>query len=81
LKNGGCYQVFQNGSIYWTAATDAWSVHGGMKAHWLSLGSEYSKAGYPTSGEYTENGTTVRQDFQNGTMFWTAARGAWFTNN
>lgn len=77
LIAGGCYQVYQNGSMYWTKNYGSWEVLGGIKSYWISLGSEWGTAGYPTSGEYLNNGA-VRQDFERGSIYWTEARGAWF---
>lgn len=77
LINGGCYQTFNNGSMYWTQEHGSWSIHGGIKAHWITLGSEWGKAGYPTTGEYKDN-NSVRQDFEKGSIYWAETKGAWF---
>ncbi|MCE3613256.1 hypothetical protein LXJ57_25335, partial [Escherichia coli] len=34
LKNGGCYQMFQSGTIIWSPATGAQPVLGGMRQVW-----------------------------------------------
>lgn len=62
----GRYNHFSaGGSIYWTAATGAWSVQGAIRDRWGSLGWERSTLGYPTSDEYgITNGR--RNDFQHG---------------
>ncbi len=75
LRNAGCYQLFKNGTVYWSAATGAQVVHGGIKDKWISSGFENGRLGYPTSGEIA-NGGGVYQTFQGGTINWTAAGGA-----
>jgi hypothetical protein len=75
LKNGGCYQLFRTGTIYWSPATGAQVVHGGIKDKWISLGFENGVLGYPTSGEIA-SGSGVHQTFQGGTIYWTASAGA-----
>ena len=65
LKQGGCAEHFQGGSIYYTPVTGAHEVWGSMRAYWSSIGWENSTLGYPTSNEFT-SGTSVRQNFQHG---------------
>ena len=40
LRAGGCLQLFQGGSVYWTAATGARAVDGAIRDRWGSLGWE-----------------------------------------
>ena len=48
----GRFNHFANdGSIYWTPSTGAWSVHGAIRDHWASLGWETGPLGYPTTDE------------------------------
>lgn len=63
------YQLFENGRIYWSASTGAWSVHGAIAIHYLKAGGHKSKLGLPTTGEVV-NGSGVRQDFQKGYITW-----------
>jgi hypothetical protein len=77
LKNSGAYQNFQIGRIYWSANTDANPVSGGIGNYWLKAGAEKSTLGYPTSGEKMNANGEVYQDFEGGTIYWTAAKGAW----
>jgi hypothetical protein len=80
LKNNGCYQLFMRGTIYWTTATGAQSLHGGIKDKWVSSGFENGPLGYPTSGEIP-SGSGAYQTFQGGTVYWSANAGAvQFTN-
>ncbi len=53
----GHFNHFTNdGSIYWTPTTGAWSVHGAIRAKWASMGWETSCLGYPTSDEMAITG-------------------------
>ncbi|MGY2084282.1 LGFP repeat-containing protein [Blastococcus sp. SYSU DS0539] len=70
----GAYNHFQRGSIYWSAGTGAQIVLGAIRDAWAEMGWENGALGYPTSGEYRYGGG-VRQDFQNGSLTWTAAGG------
>ena len=71
----GCYQLFENGAIYWTAETGAQYIRGGIKDKWVKSGFENGPLGYPTSGEIT-SGNGVYQTFQGGTIYWSATSGA-----
>lgn len=70
IRDGGCYQHFSNGSIYWSSASGAQRIGGGIKSQWDKQGSEWGRLGYPTTGEiYTTSET--KQEFQGGTIYWT----------
>ena len=71
LRNGGCGQHFQyrNGSIYWSPASGAHPVEGKIKGAWADLGWEKRWLGYPTSGEYKQDGL-VFQNFEGGWLSW-----------
>jgi uncharacterized protein with LGFP repeats len=71
----GRYNHFQNGSIYWTPSTGAHALHGAIGGSWAQMGFERSPLGYPTSDEYAVTGGS-RQDFQHGSLLWSAATGA-----
>jgi uncharacterized protein with LGFP repeats len=77
LPNGGQYQQFQGGYVYWTAATGAWPVRGAMRTAWARTGSEKGPLGYPMSGEVALRNGGRYQKFQGGYVYWTAATGAW----
>jgi len=61
-------------SIYWTPGTGAHEIRGAIHAAWAQLGFETSYLGYPVSDEHDDSGGR-RSDFQNGSIFWTAANG------
>lgn len=70
----GRYNVFQNGSIYWTADFGAHEVHGDIRALWISLDAEAGPLGYPTGDE---KGTPDKKGrystFENGSIYWTSS--------
>jgi len=71
----GAYSNFKDGkSIYWTGATGAHEVHGGIYKAWRSAGGETGQLGYPMSDEYT---ITIgrRSDFQHGYITWDKTTG------
>jgi SpoIID/LytB domain protein len=72
---GGTWQHFLGGySMYWSQASGAHAMRGGIRAHWRSTGAEWGPLGYPTSDEVYASGA-VRQEFQGGTLEWSAATG------
>ncbi|MEX3959985.1 LGFP repeat-containing protein [Trinickia sp. EG282A] len=74
----GRYNHFQGGSIYWTAATGAFEVHGLIRDKWASMGWERSFLGYPLTDESgTPDGVGRFNHFQGGSIYWTPATGAW----
>jgi len=79
----GRYNHFDGGdggSIYWTPATGAWSVHGAIRGHWASLGWEAGPTGYPTTDERTTpDGVGRYNHFTGGdgaSIYWTPTTGA-----
>ena len=74
--NVGRFNHFQNGSIYWTPQTGAFSIHGDIRAKWASLGWERSPLGYPVSDEHDEAGGRGNE-FQHGRILWQPGKGAW----
>jgi len=73
----GRYNHFQGGSVYWTAATGAYEVHGAIRGKWSSLGWERSFLGYPLTDETATPDRAGRYNhFQGGSIYWSAATGA-----
>lgn len=68
----GRFNHFNNGtaSIYWTPATGACAIYGGIRNKWKNLGWERSYLGYPTSDEvdFPEGGRA--NSFQHGDIYW-----------
>ncbi|AGL16927.1 polysaccharide deacetylase family protein [Actinoplanes sp. N902-109] len=73
--NGGWYNDFQGGSIYWLRPTGAHEVHGAIRTKWLSLQGPAGLLGYPLSDEYAvANGR--RSTFQHGAIVLDTTTGA-----
>ena len=68
----GRYNVFEQGSIYWTPALGPHEVHGRIRDAWAAAGWEAGELGYPTSDEYAD-GDGRRSDFEHGYIHWSAA--------
>ncbi|TSE00743.1 esterase [Skermania sp. ID1734] len=66
LKNLGKFNEFENGYIYWSPLSGAWTVHKGpIFDAWKSVGFENGRLGFPTSDEFPVPGG-VQQSFQFG---------------
>jgi hypothetical protein len=77
LRNGGCYQGFQKGTVYWSAASGAHTVSGVVAARWAKQGWESGPMGYPVTDTVcglADNGCF--QHFQVGSIFSSATGGA-----
>ncbi|MEO3933832.1 hypothetical protein WMO79_13625 [Micrococcaceae bacterium Sec7.4] len=74
--NGAQSQGYQNGAIYWTAATGAHVSAGPIRAAWGAQGWENGPLGYPASDVRTAPDGAQSQDYQNGAIYWTSATGA-----
>jgi len=75
----GRYNHFSNnGSIYWTEATGAWSIWGNIRNKWSDLGWEGGICGYPITDENTTpDGVGRYNHFNKGvSIYWTASTGA-----
>jgi len=77
----GRYNHFANaGSIYWTPAAGAQSVHGAIRDRWASMGWEAGPMGYPVTDESgTPDGVGRYNHFTGGygaSIYWTPATGA-----
>ncbi|MGY1644405.1 hypothetical protein ACI782_25140 [Geodermatophilus sp. SYSU D00703] len=76
LRDGGCFQTFQHGAVYWTETTGARPVLEQVLGPWGALEWETGVLGYPTSG--TSCGRAdggCAQRFQGGVMYWSPATG------
>jgi uncharacterized protein with LGFP repeats len=75
----GTYNHFQGGSIFWSPSTGAWEVRGLLRDRWAALGWERGLLGYPVGGTRAagKDGAGRSNDFQGGSIYWSAATGAW----
>ncbi|WP_432534868.1 SpoIID/LytB domain-containing protein [Kineococcus arenarius] len=73
----GSYQLFQNGSVYWSPRSGAHAIRGAIRDAWGRLGWESSVLGFPTTEEAALG---VRggagQQFLGGSLYWSPATGA-----
>ncbi|WP_316668450.1 glucosaminidase domain-containing protein [uncultured Propionibacterium sp.] len=77
LKDGGCYQGFQGGTIHWSTATNAHATHGAIKDEWEATGWENGRLGYPTTDEICDlKDGGCYQNYQGGAILWNQATGA-----
>ncbi|XAS66751.1 hypothetical protein V3C33_14885 [Micrococcaceae bacterium Sec5.7] len=80
LKNGGCSQVFDHGTIFWSPFSGGQVIKGGIGIRWRAAGAQNGVLGYPVMGELcgqTAGGCVQR--FQGGTIYWSPATGPWIT--
>jgi uncharacterized protein with LGFP repeats len=71
LRDAGCYQGFQGGTVYWSGASGSWPVAAPVAAAWGAQGWETGRMGYPV-GQATCSSGNCTQRFQGGTASWTA---------
>ena len=72
LRDGGCFQRFEGGYIYWNRATGAHAVRGRIFDRWGHSAYERGWLGYPTSSEHCglrQGGCFTH--FQGGSIYWT----------
>jgi peptidoglycan hydrolase-like protein with peptidoglycan-binding domain len=65
----GYVNTFEGGSVYWTAATGAHPVWGGIGQVWVAKGAQGSTLGYPTDDE-AWNTDHWEQHFEHGVIRW-----------
>ena len=70
----GVYQLFDRGTAYWTAQTDAHFVSGKIFVEYGKQRYERGVLRFPTSNEYSA-GSGRAQEFQGGTITWTQNAG------
>jgi hypothetical protein len=77
LRDGGAYQLFERGAIYWSPAAGAHVNAGAIRGAFAGQGWENGFLGYPVTDEVSglRNGG-VFQSFQGGTIYWSPATGA-----
>ena len=80
LRDGGCYQAFQGGTVHWAPGVGAFATSGLIRYSWGDLGYENGKLGYPVTNEICglANGGCY-QGFQGGTIHWAPGSGAYAT--
>lgn len=76
-KDGGAYQTYQGGTIYWSPSTGSRITTGAIKGAFSRAGNEIGKLGFPTTNEVTglKNGGAY-QMFQGGAIVYSPDTGA-----
>ncbi len=78
--DGGAYQHFTGGSIYFHPSTGAHRVSGGIRNLWEGQRWERGQMGYPTGEETATAGGGVYQTFQGGTAYWHPRTGSYYVH-
>lgn len=74
---GGRYRSYAGGAIYWSPASGAYEVHGGILGRWAGLGRERGPLAYPVTDELPTPDRLGRYNhFQGGSIYWTPWTGA-----
>jgi uncharacterized protein with LGFP repeats len=77
LADGGCFQKFQGGTVYYSPTTGARPVWGAVRTLWNAQGAQGGGLGYPTSAERCGlTGGGCFQGFEGGAIHWTPSTGA-----
>ncbi len=70
--NGGKFQEFTGGVIYFSLPTGTWIVYGAIRAAWEAEGGAGGRLGYPTSDEQDIEGGKISH-FENGSISYSIA--------
>ncbi|WP_249359413.1 LGFP repeat-containing protein [Nocardia cyriacigeorgica] len=68
--NGGRYQDFEGGTIYWSQDSGAHIVWGDIRETWEENGGANGKLGYPVTDEETLPDGSRKSEFTGGTITW-----------
>lgn len=68
--NGGEYQDFEGGTIYWSPDSGAHIVWGDIREAWEAAGGANGSLGYPVSDETDLPGGGKQSEFTGGTITW-----------
>ncbi|WP_255347342.1 LGFP repeat-containing protein [Blastococcus sp. URHD0036] len=74
LRDGGCFQHFRGGSVYWSPGAGAWAVSGPIRDRWAASGWEFGPLGYPVRPQVCRDTGACYQDFQGGRLSATVLR-------
>jgi Ca2+-binding RTX toxin-like protein len=75
LRDGGSFNHFSGGSIYFSPATGARTIRGAIRDKWASLGWENSYLGFPTTDDTSITGGKYSH-FSGGSIYFSSATGA-----
>lgn len=68
IKNGGCFQFFQGGVLYWSPDSGAWETAAPLRSYYEANGLENGSLGYPVGAMVTNGDGSVTQPYQGGTL-------------
>jgi hypothetical protein len=69
--NGGRYNHFEGGSIYYSPATWVHTIYGAIREKWFAMGAESGYLGYPTTDELSDYPQVARYNhFQGGAIYY-----------
>ena len=68
LRDGGCYQDFQNGKIYWSPTTGAHPVRGTILTAYLGAGGPTGTLGSPVGDPQCATADSCSQQFEHGRL-------------
>ena len=74
-NGGGTGQAFEKGSLYGSTA-GTFAVSGAVRDFYFTKGGSAGSLGWPKAAAVCASASECRQDFQYGTIYWTAAGGA-----
>ncbi|MGY1740770.1 MULTISPECIES: Ig-like domain-containing protein, partial [unclassified Blastococcus] len=75
LRDDGCAQFFEGGSVWDSAVSSAQVVRGVIEEGWAATGWEEGPLGYPIGSQF-ELPNGVGQSFEDGGVYWSAATGS-----
>ena len=75
----GLWQQFENGRIYYRADLGAYATLGAINTAYVSMGGTTSPLGYPTANQSTTSNGGLSQQFENGSIYYSADLGAYAT--
>lgn len=82
LKDGGLYQAYQGGAIFYSPKTGAFAVAGVINSKWREQGAENGVLGFPVTGQNGGiKGGGSWQGFEGGAIMWSPATGAFISSN
>ena len=69
------WQCYQGGCIIGSAATGFWESKGGIREEYKKTGFEYGSLGLPTGSETYDGSNSWHQNYQNGVIYYSGAKG------
>ena len=74
LDEGGVFQKFEKGRIYYKEGLGAWEIKGKIYERWFELGTEWGELGYPASSERKDKNGIFYQQFEKGRIYYKSGK-------